>query len=115
VELKAWTPERLAGEMQDLDADSRTNRMLAQERNLEKIFDRMLHDKAYAAVPDEFTDVKLALELGPEYLAQGEDDEVPEKHLERVRRYLKRCKALVPPPSAAAPPPGAAPPVQAAA
>jgi hypothetical protein len=115
VELKAWTPERLAGEMQDLDADSRTNRMLAQERNLEKIFDRMLYDKAYAAVPDEFTDVKLALELGPEYLAQGEEDEVPEKHLERVRRYLKRCKALVPPPSAAAPPPGAAPPVQAAA
>ena len=107
VELKAWTPERLAGEMQDLDADSRTNRMLAQERLLEKVFDKLLYDKAYAAVPDEFTNVQLALELGPEYLAQGEEDGVPEKHLERVRRYLKRCKALVPPPPAPAPPPGA--------
>lgn len=103
VELKAWTPERLAGEMQDLDADSRTNRMLAQERNLERIFDKMLYEKAFAAVPDEFTNVKLALELGPEYLAQGEEDGVPEKHLERVRRYLKRCKAQLPPPM---PPPG---------
>lgn len=110
VELKAWTPARLAGEMQDLDADSRTNRMLAQERNLEKLFDKLLYDKAFAAVPDEFTNVQLALELGPEYLAQGEDDGVPEKHLERVRRYLKRCKALLPPPA-----PAAAPPVQAAA
>jgi hypothetical protein len=58
------------------------------------MFEELLYEKVAAAVPDEFTNLKLALEIGTEYLAQGEEDGVPEKHLERVRRYLKKCKAL---------------------
>jgi hypothetical protein len=108
--------------MQDLDADGRVNRQMAQERQLEKVFEQLLYDDAAAAMPDEFTNLALALEIGTEYLSQGQEDEVSEKHLERVRRYLKRCKALgakaqaavTPPPAAAAAPPvaeaGAAPP-----
>jgi hypothetical protein len=94
VELGVWKPSRLQGYLQDLDADSRVNRQLAQERRLEQLFESLLYDKVAAAMPDEFTNLELALELGTEYLAQGEEDGVPEKHLERVRRYLKRCKAL---------------------
>jgi hypothetical protein len=118
VEIGAWKPTQLAGYMQDLDADGRVNRQMAQERQLEKVFEKLLYDEKAAALPDEFTNLQLALELGTEYLAQGEEDEVPEKHLERVRRYLKRCKTLMakaqaaaaPPPAMPAQPPAAAPP-----
>lgn len=99
VELQAWKPEELAGYMQDLDADGRTNRQQSQERLLEKTFEKLLYDKKAAAVPDEFTNLGLALQLGPEFLAQGEEDGVPDKHLERLRRYLKKCKAMMPPPA----------------
>ena len=98
IELGAWTPDKLAGYMQDLDADGRTNRTMAQERRLEKTFEALLYDTQAAALPDEFTNLGLALQIGTEYLAQGEEDEVPQKHLERIRRYLKRCKKLTPPP-----------------
>jgi hypothetical protein len=94
VDMGAWTPQQLAGFMQDLDADGRVNRQLAQERRLEKTFESLLYDKAASAAPDEFTNLQMALDIGTEYLAQGEEDGVPEKHLERVRRYLKRCKSL---------------------
>lgn len=94
VALKVWTPQQFAGYMQDLDADSRANRQLGPERRLEEMFEELLYEKTAAAMPDEFTNYKLALELGLDYLAQGQEDKVPEKHLERVRRYLKRCKKL---------------------
>lgn len=94
IEIGAWKPDRLAGYIQDLDADGRTNRQMSQERGLEKIFESMLYDKTAAYMPDEFTNYALALEIGTEYLAQGQEDGVPEKHLERVRRYLKKCKQL---------------------
>lgn len=94
IQLAAWKPERLAGYLQDLDAEGRTNRQMSQERQLEKVFEAMLYDKVAAAMPDEFTNLGLALEIGTEYLSQGMEDGVPEKHLERVRRYLKKCKAL---------------------
>ncbi len=111
VELKAWTPQELAGYMQDLDADGRVNRHMAQQRSFEKLFEALLYDDKAAAVPDEFTNYNLAIQIGSEYLSQGEEDGVPEKHIERVRRYLKRCKAnlakATPPP---APPMPQAPP-----
>jgi hypothetical protein len=114
VELGAWKPDELAGYMQDLDADSRVNRYEAQEREMEKTFESMLYDKAAAYAPDEFTNIGLALKIGPDFLSQGKEDGVPDKHIDRVRRYLKRCKALMPPPApppgppaAAGPPPGA--------
>lgn len=106
VELGAWTPQQLAGYMQDLDADGRVNRESAQERRLEKVFESMLYDDVAAARPDEFTNPMLAMKLGLEYLAQGEDDEVPEKHLERVRRYLRQVKMIA---KASAPQPAPAP------
>jgi hypothetical protein len=116
VELKAWSPDQLASYMQDLDADARVNKRAAQERQLEKMFDSMLYEKSYAAVPNEFTNVRLALEIGSDFLAQGEEDGVPDKHLERVRRFLRKCTAMLPPPAPpggpqapAAPPPGPAP------
>ena len=111
VAAKAWTPQQFAGYMQDLDADGRVNRQLAAERRLEEMFEDLLYEKAAAAMPDEFTNYKLALELGLEYLEQGKEDKVPEKHLERVRRYLKRCKKLDAATNpASAQPPAAAPP-----
>jgi len=93
VEIQAWTPQQLAGYMQDLDADGRVNRMMAVERQLEKTFEALLYDKAASAQPDEFTNYAMALQLGVDYVAQGQEDEVPEKHIDRVRRYLKQCKA----------------------
>jgi hypothetical protein len=110
IELGAWKPSQLAGYLQDLDADGRVNRTMAPQRRLEKMFESLLYDKVAAAMPDEFTDLKLALELGLDYLEQGQEDGVPEKHLERVRRYLKRCKKLdaaakMEAQAAAAPPP----------
>jgi hypothetical protein len=103
-----WTAQKFAGYLQDLDADGRTNRQMSQERNLEKVFESLLYDKASSAQPDEFTNYDVALEIGTEYLAQGEEDEVPEKNLERVRRYLKKCKTLkARAMSAAQPPPTA--------
>ncbi len=110
VDLGAWKPSQLAGYMQDLDAEGRVNRQMAQERQLEKTFEALLYDKVAVAMPDEFTNYALALDIGTEYLAQGMEDDVPEKNLERVRRYLKKCKALAAAAmAAAAPPPGAAP------
>jgi hypothetical protein len=94
IELGAWKPQQLAGYMQDLDADGQVNRDMAKQRNLEKIFEGLLYDKASAAMPDEFTDFAMAMDIGLNYLAQGEDDGVDEKKLERVRRYLRRVKAL---------------------
>lgn len=114
VDMGAWTPEQFAGYMQDLDQDSRTNRVQSQERGLEKKFESLLYDKTAAAMPDEFTNLTLALKIGSEYLDQGEDDGVSEKNLERVRRYLKKCKAMQKAAMAAMQPPpapgGAAPP-----
>lgn len=119
VATGVWTPQVFSGYLQDLDSDSRTNRQMSQQRNLEKTFEKLLYDKAAAAQPDEFTNYTIAIELGTEYLAQGEEDEVPEKHLDRVRRYIRRCKdldaktkaaAAPPPPSPGAPPQGAPPP-----
>lgn len=111
VEIGAWQPDELAGYMQDLDADSRVNLYESQRRSLEETFEKLLYDKAAAAVPDEFTNVKIALKLGPEYLEQGKEDGVPDKHIDRLRRYLKRCGALVPPPAPPGPPgAGATPP-----
>lgn len=113
IELGAWKPDRLAGYLQDLDADGRTNRQMSAERNLEKTYEALLYDKAAAAMPDEFTNYSLALEIGTEYLEQGKEDGVPEKHLERVRRYMKKCKAQAKAAAAAMQPP--APPAAAAA
>lgn len=111
VDMGVWTPKQFEGYLQDLDPDGRSNRQLSQERLLEKTFEQLLYDKKAAAAPDEFTNLGLALELGPEFLAQGQEDGVADKHLERLRRYLKKCKAMMPPLPVA--PPG--PPVQAAA
>lgn len=105
VDLQAWSPQKFSGFMQDLDQDGRTNRAMAQERQLEKAFEKLLYDKVAAAMPDEFTNYKVALEIGTEYLSQGEEDGVPEKNLERVKRYLKRCKILDARAQAAAQPP----------
>lgn len=112
IELGVWKPTDLQGYLQDLDSDGRTNRQLSQERNLEKTFEKLLYDPRGAAMPNEFTNLQLALELGGEYLAQGEEDGVPQKHLDRLQRYLKKCKALQAKIAAAgqpAPTPGAQP------
>jgi hypothetical protein len=110
IELGVWKPSDLQGYLQDLDSEGRTNRQLSQQRNLEKTFENLLYEPRGAAQPDEFTNYQLALEIGAEYLAQGEEeDEVPEKHLDRVRRYLKKCKALDAKAKAAAAPPAPPP------
>lgn len=114
VNLGAWTPTEFKGYMQDLDSDGRVNKEMAPQRRLEQMFEDLLYEPRAAAMPDEWTNYKLALSIGVDYLEQGKEDGVPEKHLERVRRYLKRCKALDQKAQAAAAPPApAAPPVAA--
>jgi hypothetical protein len=67
--------------------------------------------------PDEFTDYKLAMQVGLELMNQAEEDGVPDKSVEKVRRYLRQVNranaALNPAP--AAPAPAASPAPQAAA
>lgn len=105
VNLGAWTPSEFKGYMQDLDSDGRVNKEMAPQRRLEEMFEELLYEPKAAAMPDEWTNYQLALEIGVDYLEQGKEDGVPEKHLERVRRYLKRCKALDLKVKAAAAPP----------
>ena len=113
--IGAWTPQKYTLFLQDLDRDGRVDRDGAQERGFDKIFEAMLYDKVAAYQPDEFTNYAMALQIGTEYLAQGQEDEVPDKNLDRVRRYLKACKAKQAQVAAAsAPPPGAAAPAAAA-
>lgn len=94
IDMHVWKPRELQGYLQDLDSDGRTNRQMSQERNLEKLFEELTYEPRAAGMPDEFTNYQLAIEIGTEYLEQGKEDGVPEKHLERVRRYLKKCKDL---------------------
>lgn len=112
VDLGIWQPDQLAEAWQDLDLDGRTNSTVSKRRNLEKKFDRALYDDAPISPPDEFTDLKLAMQVGLDALSLGEEDGVPEKNLERVRRYLRQVMRLAPPPAAPAAPapaPGASP------
>lgn len=119
VQDQVWTPDQLADAIQDLDVDGRVSRKAAQRRRLEKIFDELLYEPKAAYLPDEFTNAQLALDVGTEALAQGEEDGVPEKHLERVRRYLRKVQRNAQAAQQAQqPPPGpqqGAPPAQAAA
>lgn len=112
-----WTADVFAEYWQDLDADGRTNAIVAKRRNLENKFDKALYDGATLKPPDEFTNYKLAMEIGLQFLDQGEEDGVLDKSLEKLRRYLRQVKRLDAAVSAqAAPAPAAAPaPVAAAA
>jgi len=116
MDIGLWTPDIFAEYWQDLDVDGRTNAIVAKRRNLESKFDRALYDGKPLAQPDEFTNYKLAMEIGLQFLDQGEEDGVPDKALEKLRRYLRQVKRLDAtvnaPPAAAAPPavPAPAPP-----
>lgn len=94
LEIGEWQPGQLTDYLQDLDADGRVSRKQSQRRNFEKMFEALLYEKTAAAAPDEFTNYGMAIDIGTEYLEQGLEDDVPEKHLERVRRYLRQCKKL---------------------
>lgn len=94
LDLGIWTADVFAEYWQDLDADGRTNAIVAKRRNLENKFDRALYDGAALAQPDEFTNYKLAMEVGLQFLDQGEEDGVPDKSLEKLRRYLRQVKRL---------------------
>lgn len=94
LDLGIWTPDVLAEYWQDLDAQGRTNALVAKRRNLEKKFDLGLYEGAALAPPDEFTNFKLAMEVGLQFLDQGEEDGVPDKALEKLRRYLRQVKRL---------------------
>lgn len=89
-----WTADVFAEYWQDLDADGRTNAIVAKRRNLENKFDGALYDGKPLAPPDEFTNYKLAMEIGLQFLDQGEEDGVPDKSLEKLRRYLRQVKRL---------------------
>lgn len=102
-----WTADVFAEYWQDLDADGRTNAIVAKRRNLESKFDRALYDGKPLAPPDEFTSYKLAMEIGLQFLDQGEEDGVPDKALEKLRRYLRQVKRLDAAVSAQTAPPAA--------
>lgn len=112
LEIGEWQPGTLSGYMQDLDADGRINLARAVERQLSDMFESMLYDDVSSAQPDEFTNYAKAIEIGAQYLALGRDEKVPDKKLDRVRRYLRACQtkqkqvaAMNAPPAAAAAPP----------
>ncbi|HEX5370012.1 MAG TPA: hypothetical protein VFY10_11405 [Dehalococcoidia bacterium] len=115
VDMGLWTPDRLAEAWGDLDIDGRIDATVAKRRNLERKIDEALYEGAALMPPDEFTDYKLAMEVGLELLNQAEEDGVPQKSVEKVRRYLRQVNRAnnatnAPPPPAAAPaPPSPAP------
>jgi len=94
IEAQAWTGKDLARYMNALDPDAETDEQSAQSDLLKKTFERLLYDKNAVAVPNEFTDADLALELGARYYALGEIEGVSPRNLERVRRYLRKCQKL---------------------
>lgn len=94
LDLGIWTADVFAEYWQDLDADGRTNALVAKRRNLESKFDRALYEGEPLAPPDEFTNYKLAMDVGLQFLDQGEEDGVPDKALEKLRRYLRQVKRL---------------------
>jgi hypothetical protein len=115
VDLGVWTPDQLAEAWQDLDIDGRTNSTVSRRRSLQKKFDATLYDGKPLTPPDEFTDKALAMRVGLDALALGEEDGVPDVHLEMLRRYLRQLNRLPAPQTAApaAPGPAPAPPVAA--
>jgi hypothetical protein len=117
VDMGVWSPDQLVEAWQDLDIDGRTNATVSKRRNLEKKIDEALYEGQPLQPPDEFTDYKLAMQVGLELMNQAEEDGVPDKSVEKVRRYLRQVNranaALNPAP--AAPAPAASPAPQAAA
>lgn len=116
LDIGLWTADVFAEYWQDLDIDGRMNAIVAKRRNLEKKFDLALYEGKTLPAPDEFTNYKLAMEVGLQFLDQGEEDGVPDKALEKLRRYLRQVKRLdaavnakAAPPAAQAPAPGAEP------
>src|SRR6185295_1080279 len=67
LEIGEWQPGELTDYLQDLDADGRVSRKQSARRNLEKTFEKLLYDKVAAAMPDEFTNYAVAIEIGTEY------------------------------------------------
>lgn len=94
LDLGLWTPDVLAEYWQDLDSEGRTNATVSKRRNLRKKFDLCLYEGKPLANPDEFTDFAMAMQVGLEMLNLGEEDGVPAKNLERLRRYLRQVKRL---------------------
>lgn len=113
VDLGLWEPEDLAEYQQDLDASGRTNTMVSKKRNLERKIDEALYEGKPLMPPDEFTDYKMAMKVGLQMLNQAEEDGVPAKDCEKLRRYLRqvnRLNAQATPAAPVAPPaPGGAP------
>jgi hypothetical protein len=105
VDMGVWTPDQLAEAWQDLDIDGRTNATVSARRNLERKMDEALYEGAALTPPDEFTNYKLAMEIGLELLNQAEEDGVPDKNVEKLRRYLRQVNranaAIASPPPAA--------------
>lgn len=106
LDIGLWEPEDLAEYMQDLDASGRTNNLVSKKRNFDRKFDEALYEGAPLMPPDEFTDYKMAMKLGLQWLNQAEEDGVPQKDIEKLRRYLRQVNRLN---SAAAPAAPAAP------
>lgn len=94
LDLGLWTPDVLAEYWQDLDSEGRTNTTVAKRQNLRKKFDLCLYEGKPLLPPDEFTDFAVAMQVGLEMKDLGEKDGVPEKNLERLRRYLRQVKRL---------------------
>lgn len=94
LDLGLWTPDVLAEYWQDLDSEGRTNTTVSKRRNLRKKFDLCLYEGEALAMPDEFTDFTMAMQVGLEMLNIGEEEGVPPKNLERLRRYLRQVKRL---------------------
>lgn len=94
MDLGLWTADVLAEYWQDLDNSGRTNATVAKRRNLKKKFDLCVYEGKALAMPDEFTDFAVAMQVGLEMLNLGEKANAPAKNLERLRRYLRQVKRL---------------------
>jgi hypothetical protein len=115
-----WDLTRAKLAMDDLDIESADDLTNAVARRVQQQMEEMLYE-GVPAHPSEMTPYQEILTTAGMYLALGESDKAPPKHLSLIMRFVDEAKAIQkkltasaapPPPAAAAgPPAAAAPPV----
>jgi hypothetical protein len=118
VSTGIWSPKRGEAALDDLDIESAMSGERAAEKVVERMCERMLIDGEYEG-PDPTNDLVACLRLGAQYLDEGRlgrlnGEDIPEKNIDLLYRFLDDTAALqeslkaqaAPPPG----PPGAAPP-----
>lgn len=105
-----WDPKRAAAALDDLDVEANMSAERSAEKEAEKICEDILEDGIYTT-PDAAMDLDAMLRIGSQYRAVAEldDGELPEKHVDLIYKFLDDVAALklaINPPPPPAPPGG---------